>query len=66
MQITVESRGSRGYSQGCSVVLDKYSATFAADIEQNATPEVLNARYFARRKNGLRTGGGVHIICANM
>jgi O-methyltransferase involved in polyketide biosynthesis len=32
---------------------------------QNATPEDLNARYFARRKDGLRTGGGVHIMCAN-
>lgn len=30
----------------------------------NATPEDLNARYFARRKDGLRTGGGVHIMCA--
>ncbi len=32
---------------------------------QNATPEDLNARYFARRKDGLRTGGGVHIMCVN-
>lgn len=31
---------------------------------QDATPEILNARYFARRKDGLRTGGGVHIMCA--
>lgn len=33
---------------------------------QNATPEDLNARYFARRKDGLRTGGGVHIMCAKV
>lgn len=31
---------------------------------QSATPDELNARYFARRKDGLRTGGGVHIMCA--
>ena len=31
---------------------------------ENATPEELNGRYFARRKDGLRTGGGVHIMCA--
>ena len=30
-----------------------------------ATPDELNVRYFARRKDGLRTGGGVHIMCAN-
>ena len=30
-----------------------------------ATPDDLNARYFARRKDGLRTGGGVRIMCAN-
>jgi methyltransferase (TIGR00027 family) len=32
---------------------------------ESATPEDLNVRYFARRKDGLRTGGGVHIMCAN-
>jgi methyltransferase (TIGR00027 family) len=32
---------------------------------ESATPEDLNARYFARRKDGLRTGGGVLIMCAN-
>lgn len=32
---------------------------------QSATPDDLNARYFARRKDGLRTGGGVRIMCAN-
>ena len=32
---------------------------------ESATPEDLNARYFARRKDGLRTGGGVRIMCAN-
>lgn len=31
---------------------------------ETATPEDLNARYFARRKDGLRTGGGVRIMCA--
>ncbi len=31
---------------------------------ESATPEDLNARYFARRKDGLRTGGGVEIMCA--
>ncbi len=31
---------------------------------ESATPEDLNARYFVRRKDGLRTGGGVHIMCA--
>ena len=30
----------------------------------SATPDELNARYFARRKDGLRTGGGVRIMCA--
>ena len=32
---------------------------------QSATPDALNARYFARRKDGLRTGGGVRIMCAS-
>ena len=32
---------------------------------ESATPDELNARYFARRKDGLRTGGGVRIMCAN-
>lgn len=32
---------------------------------RNATPEELNARYFTRRKDGLRTGGGVCIMCAS-
>jgi methyltransferase (TIGR00027 family) len=32
---------------------------------QSAGPDELNARYFARRKDGLRTGGGVRIMCAN-
>jgi methyltransferase (TIGR00027 family) len=32
---------------------------------ESATPEELNARYFARRKDGLCTGGGVRIMCAN-
>ena len=32
---------------------------------ESATPEDLNARYFARRKDGLRTGGGARIMCAN-
>jgi methyltransferase (TIGR00027 family) len=31
----------------------------------SATPEQINLRYFARRKDGLRTGGGVCIMCAN-
>lgn len=31
---------------------------------ESATPESLNARYFARRKDGLRAGGGVCIMCA--
>lgn len=31
---------------------------------QTATPEDLNARYFARRKDGLCTGGGVRLMCA--
>lgn len=31
----------------------------------SATPDDLNARYFARRKDGLRTGGGVRIMCAS-
>ena len=31
---------------------------------ESATPEDLNERYFARRKDGLRTGGGVRIMCA--
>lgn len=30
----------------------------------SATPEDLNARYFARRKDGLRVGGAVRIMCA--
>jgi methyltransferase (TIGR00027 family) len=32
---------------------------------ESATPEYLNAHYFARRNDGLRTGGGVRIMCAN-
>ncbi|HOV18326.1 class I SAM-dependent methyltransferase [Ottowia sp.] len=31
----------------------------------SATPDELNERYFARRKDGLRTGGSVRIMCAN-
>jgi methyltransferase (TIGR00027 family) len=31
---------------------------------QSAAPDDLNERYFARRKDGLRTGGGVLIMCA--
>jgi methyltransferase (TIGR00027 family) len=32
---------------------------------ESATPDDLNARYFARRKDGLRVGGGVRIMCAS-
>jgi Leucine carboxyl methyltransferase len=32
---------------------------------ESASPDDLNARYFARRKDGLRTGEGVHIMCTN-
>jgi len=31
---------------------------------ESATADDLNLRYFARRKDGLRTGGGVRIMCA--
>jgi len=31
---------------------------------ESATPDDLNARYFARRKDGLRMGGAVRIMCA--
>lgn len=31
---------------------------------ESATADDLNRRYFARRKDGLRTGGGVRIMCA--
>jgi O-methyltransferase involved in polyketide biosynthesis len=31
---------------------------------ESAKPDDLNARYFARRKDGLRTGGSVRIMCA--
>lgn len=37
-------------------------AGFAA--ADSVTPDELNARYFARRKDGLRTGGGLRILCA--
>lgn len=30
----------------------------------STTPDELNARYFARRKDGLRTGGSLRIMCA--
>ena len=32
---------------------------------ESATPEQLNLRYFARRKDGLRTGGAVRLMAAN-
>lgn len=32
---------------------------------QSATPEELNLRYFARRKDGMRMGGGIRVMCAN-
>jgi O-methyltransferase involved in polyketide biosynthesis len=32
---------------------------------ESLTPEELDARYFSRRKDGLRTGGGVRIMCAS-
>lgn len=32
---------------------------------ESATPDELNRRYFARRKDGMRTGGGSRIMCAN-
>lgn len=31
-----------------------------------ATPEQLNQRYFARRKDGLRVGGGLRLVCAGI
>jgi O-methyltransferase involved in polyketide biosynthesis len=31
---------------------------------ENATPDQVNLRYFAHRKDGLRTGGGVLLMCA--
>jgi hypothetical protein len=31
---------------------------------KSPTPEALNTRYFARRKDGMRTGGGVRLMCA--
>ena len=31
---------------------------------ESATADDLNMRYFARRKDGLRTGGSVRIMCA--
>ncbi len=31
---------------------------------RSATPDELNERYFARRKDGLRTGGSARIMCA--
>ena len=33
---------------------------------ESASPDDLNARYFARRKDGLRTAAGVRIMCANI
>lgn len=33
---------------------------------ESAAPDDLNVRYFTRRKDGLRTGGGVHIMCAKL
>ena len=33
---------------------------------ESATPDELNARYFARRKDGLRTGGSVNIMRASI
>lgn len=32
---------------------------------QSPTPEELNRRYFARRKDGLRVGGAVRLMCAS-
>jgi O-methyltransferase involved in polyketide biosynthesis len=32
---------------------------------ESATPEDLNLRYFARRKDGLRMGAGARIMCAS-
>lgn len=31
---------------------------------ETVTPDELNARYFARRKDGLRVGGAVRVVCA--
>jgi methyltransferase (TIGR00027 family) len=31
---------------------------------ESVSPDDLNRRYFARRKDGLRAGGGIHIMCA--
>jgi methyltransferase (TIGR00027 family) len=31
---------------------------------ESPTPEALNARYFTRRKDGMRMGGGVRLMCA--
>lgn len=36
------------------------------DSALTITPDELNTRYFARRKDGLRTGGSVRILCARM
>lgn len=31
---------------------------------ESPTPDELNARYFAKRRDGMRTGGGVRLMCA--
>ena len=33
---------------------------------ESAAPDELNARYFARRKDGLRTGGSVRLMRATL
>jgi methyltransferase (TIGR00027 family) len=47
------------------VQLQKQLLDLGFSSARNATPEELNARYFNRRKDGLRTGAGVCIMCAS-
>ena len=42
--------------------LQKQLLELGFSTAESATPEDLNARYFARRKDGLRTGGGAHHV----
>ena len=46
------------------VQLERQMLELGFSDARSATPDDLNARYFARRKDGLRTGGGTRIMCA--
>jgi methyltransferase (TIGR00027 family) len=64
MEMRVAAMGEPWLSAFEPAQLQKQLLELGFSSAESATPEELNARYFARRKDGLRTGGGVRLLCA--